>query len=219
MVFCVHYAVLISSRICGYDASMRIKTSPWWVLALVLTAGLILSVVLGGHYLGLNRSKTDFGSVAQAASSSGDAVTVLYVGFTPPVGVAKNLVQVIDQAKHEVLVQAYGFTHNAIAQALVRAHQRGVKTQVLLDAKSDSTNQYVLGLFKDQGVTLRLDGAHAIAHNKVMVIDAEVVVTGSFNLTNSAETRNAENLLILRGPSLAQAYRENWLTHWAHGRP
>ena len=93
------------------------------------------------------------------------------------------------------------------------------KVQVLLDAKSESTNQYVLALFKEQGVTVRHDGAHAIAHNKVIVIDSQVVVTGSFNFTNSAETRNAENLLILSGASLAQAYRENWLSHWAHARP
>ena len=51
-----------------------------------------------------------------------------------------------------------------------------------------------------------------------MVIDNQVVVTGSFNFTNSAETRNAENLLILRSPELAQAYRDNWVSHWQHGR-
>mgnify|MGYP003335298918 CR=1 FL=1 len=108
---------------------------------------------------------------------------------------------------------------NAIAQALVRAHQRGVKVQVLLDEKSESTNRYVISLFRSTGVPMRADGSHAIAHNKVMVIDQQVLVTGSFNFTNSAETRNAENLLILSGVSLAQAYRENWLSHWSHARP
>ena len=146
-----------------------------------------------------------------------DLFTVLTV--VASLELVENIVQAIDQAKQEVLVQAYGFTHNAIAQAVVRAHQRGAKVQVLLDAKSESTNQYVLTLFKEQGVTVRHDGAHAIAHNKVIVIDSQVVVTGSFNFTNSAETRNAENLLILSGVSLAQAYRENWLSHWSHARP
>ena len=118
-----------------------------------------------------------------------------------------------------MLVQAYGFTHNAIAQALVRAHQRGAKVQVLLDEKSDATNRYVIGLLHAEGIPIRLDGAHAIAHNKVMVLDGQVVVTGSFNFTNAAETRNAENLLILRSPALAQAYRDNWLQHLQHARP
>ena len=196
---------------------MRIKLSPWTLWTLAVLLGVALSASWSGLNMGLAR--TDPPEVAPSMVKAGDSVQVLYLGFTPPVGVAKNIVQAIDQAKQEVLVQAYGFTHNAIAQAVVRAHQRGAKVQVLLDAKSESTNQYVLTLFKEQGVTVRHDGAHAIAHNKVIVIDSQVVVTGSFNFTNSAETRNAENLLILSGVSLAQAYRENWLSHWAHARP
>ena len=152
-------------------------------------------------------------------AAGADVAQVLYVGFTPPAGVAQHLVKAIDQAQTEVLVQAYGFTHNAIAQALVRAHQRGAKVQVLLDEKSDATNRYVIGLLHAAGIPIRLDGAHAIAHNKVMVLDGQVVVTGSFNFTNAAETRNAENLLILRSPALAQAYRDNWLQHLQHARP
>ena len=60
-------------------------------------------------------------------SVSGDVATarVLGVLFTPPTGAGKALVRWIDDARQEVLVQAYGFTHNAIAQALLRAHQRG----------------------------------------------------------------------------------------------
>jgi phosphatidylserine/phosphatidylglycerophosphate/cardiolipin synthase-like enzyme len=114
-------------------------------------------------------------------------------------------------------VQAYGFTHNAIAQALVRAHQRGVKVYVLLDKKSEKTNRYVIDMLTQAQVDLRYDGKHAIAHNKVMVIDESVVITGSFNFTNSAETRNAENLLLLKSGELARRYKSEWQIHWAHG--
>jgi len=55
-------------------------------------------------------------------------------------------------------------------------------------------------------------------HDKVMVIDEAVVITGSFNFTNSAETRNAENVLILKSLSLAHTYKVQWAQHWAHGR-
>ena len=141
---------------------------------------------------------------------------VLGVFFTPPSGAGKALVQWIDDARQEVLVQAYGFTHNAIAQALLRAHLRGVRVAVLLDQKSSSTNRYVIDLLQGSRIDVRFDGEHAIAHNKVMVIDQRVVVTGSFNFTNSADTRNAENLLILDSPSLASRYHANWREHWAH---
>ena len=118
-----------------------------------------------------------------------------------------------------MLVQAYGFTHNAIAQALIRAQTRGVQVRVLLDAKSENTNRYVIDLFDKAQLPWRGDGRHAIAHNKVMVIDDAVVITGSFNFTNSAETRNAENFLVLRSPALAQAYKQQWQIHWAHAVP
>jgi len=145
------------------------------------------------------------------------AVEVLGVYFTPPANAAVAIVKAIDASEREVLVQAYGFTHNAIAQALVRAHERGVKVRVLLDQKSQSSNRYVIGVLTDAQIDLRQDGKHAIAHNKVMVIDQTIVITGSFNFTNSAASRNAENFLVLKSEDLAEQYRLQWQNHWAHG--
>ncbi|PUE61002.1 hypothetical protein B9Z36_03685 [Limnohabitans sp. Rim8] len=54
-------------------------------------------------------------------------------------------------------------------------------------------------------------------HNKVMVIDEAIVITGSFNFTNSAASRNAENFLVLKSDELAQKYKLQWQNHWAHG--
>jgi len=145
------------------------------------------------------------------------AVEVLGVYFTPPANAAVAIVKAIDASEREVLVQAYGFTHNAIAQALVRAHERGVRVRVLLDQKSQSSNRYVIGVLTDAQIDLRQDGKHAIAHNKVMVIDQAIVITGSFNFTNSAASRNAENFLVLKSEDLAEQYRLQWQNHWAHG--
>ena len=58
--------------------------------------------------------------------------------------------------------------------------------------------------------------AHAIAHNKVMIIDKAVVITGSFYFTKAAEEKNAENLLVLRSKELARGYIENWERHKEH---
>ena len=152
-----------------------------------------------------------------ASAAQGVTADVVGVYFTPPSGAAAGVVNAIDASQREVLVQAYSFTHNGIAQALLRAHRRGVAVRVLLDEKSHATNRYVIDLLSGEGVSLRGDGKHAIAHNKVMVIDDLVVVTGSFNFTNAAETRNAENLLILKSPELAAAYKTQWQLHWDHG--
>ena len=112
------------------------------------------------------------------------------VYFSPYGGATNAINHAIENAKESLLVQAYSFTSVPIAEALIRAHKRGVKVQVLLD-KSQRTQKYcILDVLVSAGVPTLIDAAHAIAHNKVMVIDNEVVITGSFNFTKAAEERN-----------------------------
>lgn len=67
------------------------------------------------------------------------------------------------------------------------------------------------------GILVRVDGAHVgCAHSKVLIIDGRFVITGSFNLTWAAESKNAENLLIVADVGLAEKYRTNWQGHWEH---
>lgn len=56
----------------------------------------------------------------------------------------------------------------------------------------------------------------AIAHNKVMVIDQAVVITGSFNLTKATEQNNTENLFVVRSQNLAKVNIENWERRQGH---
>jgi len=66
------------------------------------------------------------------------------------------------------------------------------------------------------GIPTYIDAAHAIAHNKIMIIDRETVITGSFNFTKAAEEKNAENLLIIKNKELAKIYLDNWERHKEH---
>jgi phosphatidylserine/phosphatidylglycerophosphate/cardiolipin synthase-like enzyme len=168
--------------------------------------------------MNLLENKTTLNQAQAASTQASTTAQVLGVYFTPPRGAAQAIVNAIDASQHQVLVQAYSFTHNAIAQALVRARQRGVDVKVLMDEKSDNSNRYVIGVLSAGQVSMREDGKHAIAHNKVIVIDDEIVVTGSFNFTNAAEQRNAENFLILKSSDLARQYKNNWQNHWEHSQ-
>ena len=69
------------------------------------------------------------------------------------------------------------------------------------------------------GIPVQIDAKHAIAHNKIMVIDGQTVITGSFNFTTAAEEHNAENLLVIRSPELAAKYAANWKVHADHSDP
>lgn len=83
--------------------------------------------------------------------------------------------------------------------------------------KSQRTDQYSSATFLyDAGIPVKIDAQHAIAHNKVMIIDGETVITGSFNFTKAAEENNAENLLVIRDKKLAEQYTKNWQERERH---
>ncbi|MFA5385605.1 MAG: phospholipase D family protein [Eubacteriales bacterium] len=143
-------------------------------------------------------------------------VDVANVCFSPYGGCTRVIVEQIDNAKTEILIQAYSFTSTPIAKAIVNAHKRGVHVEIILD-KSNKSKKYSAGDFTaHMGVATYIDSKHAIAHNKIIIIDKETVITGSFNFTKAAEEKNAENLLIIRNKKLAEIYIENWNKHKNH---
>ena len=138
------------------------------------------------------------------------------VYFSPHGGCTAAVVRELNAAERTVLVQAYSFTSKDIAAALVQAHKRGVHVEIILD-KSQRTERYSSADFVSRaGIPTFIDAKHAIAHNKVMVIDGTAVITGSFNFTKAAEEDHAENLVILRGKALSDQYRDNWQKHLEH---
>jgi phosphatidylserine/phosphatidylglycerophosphate/cardiolipin synthase-like enzyme len=141
------------------------------------------------------------------------------VYFSPKGGCTEAVVENLDRATNSVFVQAYSFTSAPIAKALVDASRRGVKVQVILD-KSQRTEKYSEADFlRDSGIPTLIDDNHAIAHNKVMIIDKGIILTGSFNFTKAAEQHNAENLLVIRDTTLAKSYLDNWNAHAGHSEP
>ena len=138
------------------------------------------------------------------------------VYFSPRGGCTEAIIKELDKAKSSILVQAHSFSSASIAKALLNAHKRGVKVEVILDM-SQRTDQYSSATFLyNAGILVKIDAQHAIAHNKVMIIDGETVITGSFNFTKAAEESNAENLLVIRDKKLAERYIKNWQEHAGH---
>jgi phosphatidylserine/phosphatidylglycerophosphate/cardiolipin synthase-like enzyme len=140
--------------------------------------------------------------------------------FTPGQDCMGMIVKAIDGAKAEVLVQAYSFSAKPLISALGRAKKRGVKVRVILDKaderKPDSAGSRLIA----KRILPQVDTGVASAHNKVMVIDRDTVITGSFNFTAAAQKKNAENVLLIKGhPNIAAAYAKNWERRLAASRP
>jgi len=133
------------------------------------------------------------------------------VCFTPGGACTSKIVNLINNAKKEILVQAYSFTSAPIAKSLVGANRRGVNVKVILDKSQFKHNKYSASRFLlNNNISVWIDYKPAIAHNKVIIVDNNIVETGSFNYTKSAQYRNAENVLIIKNYKLAQIYKDNW---------
>lgn len=149
------------------------------------------------------------------------ATGTVEVVFSPWNDGEAALLNAIEEAREQILVQAYLFTSKPLARALIAAHRRGVRVEVMLDAESNrAASASVIPDLLAAGVPVLVETRHNIAHNKVMLFDPAspraAVATGSYNYTRSARVSNAENLLILRGnPALAGAYLGNWRRHKA----
>lgn len=158
-------------------------------------------------------------TAAAGASEPLPARGTVQVLFTPWDDAEGELINAIGAARHSLQVQAFILTSRNIAVALEKAHRRGVRVEIVADgeqaAKNDNSQ---LDRLHDAGIPIWIEVRYASAHSKVMLIDAEgkepVVITGSYNFTYSAQARNAENLLLLRGNApLAHAYLANWRRH------
>ena len=146
------------------------------------------------------------------------------LAFPPEDNAIHLIVQALRQAKQKIRVQAFSFTSNEIAFALIEAKRRGVDVQVVADAEQSRTlvNSRIR-LLAEAGIPVWLDDQHSAAHSKVIIIDPgtaqATVITGSMNFTYAGQFKNAENVLILRGnPRLADAYAANWQRHRQHSR-
>lgn len=134
----------------------------------------------------------------------------IQVRFSPDGKCTEFTVKAIQAAKRSILVQAYAFTSPIIVGALINAHKRGVTVKILVDRSQLTARGSKVAQVLAAGIPTAVDKALGIAHNKVMIIDDEYVLTGSFNWTDAAEKRNAENLLLIQDQYINKLYRLNW---------
>jgi len=161
-----------------------------------------------------------FFSSLHAQISSVTITPDIKVYFSPHGGCTEAVVEAIRGAKKSLLVEAYSFTSEPIAIALIDAERRGVDVEVILDKSQEKARGSDADLISERGIPTYTDSAYRIAHDKVMIIDGSTIITGSFNFTKSAENYNAENLLVISNdPPLADQYTVSWKTHLAKSHP
>jgi len=142
------------------------------------------------------------------------------VYFSPQDQVAQKLIELIDQETSSIKVAIYSMTHLGIGKALIRAKERGVDVQVIVDPFSvkirSSVNQLAaadIPLFVwDQNLQMKGEQTarrqrRALMHDKFCILGNRLVWTGSFNFTNDATQRHQENVVTIDSREVAAKYK------------
>ncbi len=134
--------------------------------------------------------------------------------FSPDRGAAAVLIGFIDRCISDIDVAIYSITHDDIAEALCRAHRRGVRVRILVDelqARSRYSDDEKLIL---EGITLKEDATSGAMHNKFIIGDHSSIITGSFNWSKNADERNAENFVIIRLQYVVKEFSREFNRLW-----
>lgn len=163
----------------------------------------------------------EFGASRLSTVESQDLVvnnTRVRVLFSPEDKVAEKLAGLIWGAKKSVRFMAFSFTHEGMGKAMLSRAKAGVDVQGIFETKGSETEYSELRKFYCAGLPVRQDTNPSAFHHKVLVIDGETVVTGSFNFSNNADLRNDENVVILFNADVAKEFLGEFNLRWGESR-
>jgi len=171
---------------------------------------IIVSLIIGAIF-GFNIAGNKDDNYTEVPNTTALLSDNIQLCFTPAEKCTPVILKEIALAKDTIYVQAYGMSSPPIVEALIEAHKRGAKVNVLLDKSNLNDSWSKMKELADSGIEVNIDKLPGIAHNKVIIIDLQKVITGSFNFTRSADTRNAENVIVIDDKVIADRYVQNWL--------
>ncbi len=130
------------------------------------------------------------------------------VYFSPDDGVLQHVLENVSAARERICFLAFSFTSQPLGDLMLAKAESGVRVQGVFDegqAHGNRTSQFPR--LRAAGLPVYLDANPDLMHHKVIVLDGQTVITGSYNFSRSAEERNDETLLVLHLPEIAAAYQ------------
>jgi phosphatidylserine/phosphatidylglycerophosphate/cardiolipin synthase-like enzyme len=133
--------------------------------------------------------------------------TPIDVYFAPDDKVQASLLDLLNNVQDSIYFMAFSFTSDSIGGAVRTRAQEGIDVAGVMETDQIKSNIGTeFDLFKQAGMDVLSDGNEGQMHHKVMILDEKIVVFGSYNFTNSAETRNDENLIVVYNADIAAQF-------------
>lgn len=130
--------------------------------------------------------------------------------FSPHEPVEPHIIARLQAARQSIDFLAFAFTSDPIADAMLERHAAGVAVRGVFERRSAGGTGAEFDRLAEAGIDVLRDGNCYTMHHKVIIIDEETVITGSYNFTRRAEDTNDENLLIIDDPATAARFVEEF---------
>ena len=126
--------------------------------------------------------------------------------FAPEDGVEEKVVARLAEAREQIAFMAFVFTSKPIAEMMEKRLQAGVQVCGVVEKRNAGSNYSQHKHLNACGSDIYIDGNPNTMHHKVIVVDGQLVMTGSYNFSASAEEKNDENLIMIHDHSIATMF-------------
>ena len=130
--------------------------------------------------------------------------------FCPEDHCADHVVDLLNQANSSIYFMTFSFTNKEIGNAVMAKFNSGIFVQGVFEKSQASSEYSDYWIMKSSGLDVRYDHNTKNMHHKVFIIDNSTVITGSFNPSKSADTKNDENILVIHDPLVAQKFYDDF---------
>jgi phosphatidylserine/phosphatidylglycerophosphate/cardiolipin synthase-like enzyme len=141
--------------------------------------------------------------------------TPIQIYFSPEDHVLEHMIPVVSSATKSIHFMAFSFTDYPLAKAMLDRAGAGVDVSGVFEKVGSETDSSELRTFFCAKVPARQDGNPKFLHDKVIIVDNRLVISGSFNFSTNATESNDENVLIIDSPQIANLYTQEFQRVWA----
>ena len=152
-----------------------------------------------------NKKDTDVGLLKNKHYVKEDDIAI-NVFFSPDDDIEKNIIKKVKSAEKSIYFMAFSFTSDGIGEEMIKAHKRGLDVKGVFESRGSGTEYSEYYKMKIEGIDVRKDKNPAYLHHKVIIIDGEWVITGSYNFSKNAQNKNDENCIFIRNFQIASLY-------------
>jgi phosphatidylserine/phosphatidylglycerophosphate/cardiolipin synthase-like enzyme len=141
--------------------------------------------------------------------------TPIQVYFSPEDKVMDHMIPIVSSARSNIRFLAFNFTDYPLAKAMIDRASAGVDTAGIYEKTGSETDSSEMKTFYCAHVPVRQDGNPRFLHDKIIVIDNHIVISGSFNFSSNATDNNDENVIIIDSPEIASLYMQEFDRLWS----